>query len=56
MGGGGRDDGLCISEVAFAFGLEKKNPLPGPILAKSFPADSFHNLVTRGLIRFARDR
>ena len=56
MGGGGRDDGLCISEVAFAFGLEKKNPPPGPILAKSFPADSFHNLGTRGLIRFARDR
>lgn len=54
--GGARNAVQCISEVAIAFGLEKKNPPPEPILAKSFPADSFHNLVTRGLIRFVRGK
>lgn len=52
--GGVKNAVQCIGDVAAAAGLAKKDPPPEPILPRLFPADSFHNLVTRGLIRFVR--
>lgn len=40
-----------IREAAALLSLTKKDPLPEPIQARLFPADSFRNLITRGLIR-----
>lgn len=54
--GGVKNAVQCIGEVAAGAGLVKKDPPPEPILPRLFPADSFHNLVTRGLIRFVRGK
>lgn len=54
--GGVKNAVQCIGDVAAAAGLAKKDPPPEPILPRLFPADSFHNLVTRGLIRFVRSK
>lgn len=52
--GAARNAVRMIAAAMAAHGIEKRDTPSEPVLSSHFPTDSFHNLLTRGLIRLLK--